>query len=151
MNRQNDKLTVNVFRYMAILYIIIGAVALIGGDYQYYQTNKHRKEAVEITATISRMEPYYSSGGDRCYHVYIDYYYDGVDYKTVPLNYYNAAWNMGDEITVYLGPDEKLEVLPLSASSDQWWYFGMILFGAVFFLVGMVFYVVARKLNNRKG
>ena len=120
---------------------IIGIIFALAGVLLLINNFNINKTAVDVTATISRIdkkeqtEIENGSVKKKVEHdVYIDYAYEGQEFKDVALNYYHVGMNEGDALTVKIDTNN-----PSVCYGDTSMIFPCIaiVIGVVVFLVGL--------------
>lgn len=138
-----------VVRVIVGLFAIFGFVFIIVGILWAVSADSFLKNAAEVSAVISEIESYRGSEGDTSHRVYVDYFYDGQEYKDVRLNEYSSGMYEGKEIQLMLDPDN-----PRRLMSNVGLYIGPIIFiglGTVFAVVGVLSLIwTGRKAHNKK-
>lgn len=122
--------------------ILIAILMLIIGKSEANKT----KEWIPTKAVIQDItkEIYRRSGKTITdYDVYVSYTYDGTEYEDI-LNHYSSSMHVGDEVTIYVNPDNHSE-----SSSGTSYVFIIIgaAFGIMFPLLG-VSVIVATNENK---
>lgn len=139
-----------VVKVVVGLFAIFGFVFIIVGIFWAVSTDSFMKNAVEVSAVISEIESYRGSDGDTSHRVYVDYFYDGQEYRDVRLNEYSSGMYEGKEIQLMLDPNN-----PRKLMSNIGLYIGPIVFigmGVVFAVAGVFSLIgISRKsLKKRK-
>lgn len=111
------------------IFLIVGIVFLAVGIGVLYSGIRFRMNAVETQAVITEIETY-RSGDDTHHSVWVEYEYDGKEYKDIRLNVYNSGMHVGKEITILVDPKN-----PQKVSTE----YGLIFAGGVFLLMGVIF------------
>ncbi|MBE5958836.1 MAG: DUF3592 domain-containing protein [Lachnospiraceae bacterium] len=119
---------------LGVIFIVVGIALMI-------HNNKINKTAVDVQATITKMdrnERHVVEDGktktEVDYDVYVDYSFEGNEFKDVKLNYYTAGMKEGKEITVKINPDN-----PAQCYGDTSMLFPLISIGIglIAFLAGL--------------
>lgn len=136
---------INPMTLISVIFIAVGLIFFIIGCSFFVIGAVNQNKGEEITAVVTAIERYRESDGDIGHHVFVDYEYDGVEYKEMPLNYYSSSMRQGKKISINIDPDEPSHIL---ASG-----FNMI-FGGIFGGSGLVFVIIGGivliKGNKRK-
>lgn len=131
-----------IFGIVGVILIIVSICLMASGM-------KFEETAVEITGTISYIEIYWDSDGDRHHQVYVDYDYQGREFTDVRLGTYSSSMYEGKEITLKVDPENPRNVKTPHSSMIA----GIILavMGLVFVLIGIVPAVLGiRKAAKKK-
>lgn len=131
------------------VFLIVGIVFLAVGITVMVTTNHFRKNAVEITAEITKLAVYRDSDGDRKHRAYVTYQYGDTVFEDIGLNFYRSNMYEGEKIPLLCDPDNPGHVMSSS---------GMILLEAVFIGIGAIFSSIAlifigtvkRKASQKK-
>ena len=132
------------------VFLFIGLGLLAGAVFWTYSASMFKKQAVEIPAEIAAIEAYRNSDGDISHQVYVNYEYDGKQYKMVALNSYSSSMYEGKEITLYCDPEH-----PGKIQEKSLFYMGpiiLMIMGIIFTAVGagMIIGFLRRPLLERK-
>lgn len=140
-NKQNKQIVISrIFMAAGLFVLIIGLVSGIIGM-------NHIRRWDKVTATITKLESYYDSDDDITRHTtYVSYTYNGADYYDVRLSEYSSSMFEGKRINIIVNPDapEKISTGLGSTIFGIMFYVG----GMIFFIVGGVEYVQAKKLKK---
>jgi hypothetical protein len=137
MNKGKKKATGNFyFLIFAVVGILLFAFMLI----QLINNVNFRKNAIETTATISRIT---SSSDDTDHTAYIEYQVNGRTYND-RLSYYSSGLYEGKKIKIYYDPDNPSQIVDGTLLNDIW----PLLLALVFILVGVVPTVTTYKKNR---
>lgn len=102
-----------VFRFgraaSVVVFMVIAAIILSVMGYLTMIGNSMSDGWEEIPATISHIEEV-GYGEDASYDAYVDYTYGGNTYTNRRLNTFMGSWNVGDEITVRIDPENPENV-----------------------------------------
>jgi len=122
----------NIGAFLGIFFTIFGAVFFLIGIIVFIRTNDFISNGVEVDAEISDIHSF--AGSNRHKHdVYVDFEYEGVEYKDVYLNVYIQGMHEGEEIEIICDPDDPYNITIKSAST---------LFLVIFSGVGGVFLII---------
>lgn len=143
----------NTNKFMILLssvFLLIGLGLLAGAVFWTYYASMFKKQAVEIPAEIAAIEAYRNSDGDISHQVYVNYEYDGKQYKMVALNSYSSSMYEGKEITLYCDPEH-----PGKIQEKSLFYMGpiiLMIMGIIFTAVGagLIIGFSKRPLMERK-
>lgn len=137
-----------IFYVFPCVFLVAGVGLLIGGILWLFSSIRFQETAVEITGTITDIETYRDSDGDRHSAAYVSYEFGGELYEDVRLNSYSSSMRRGMDITLYCDPDDPWNVQPKSMT-----YFGPALLGGMgllFALVGGVVLTVMLTVASRR-
>ena len=131
----------SVFGIIGIILIIISICFGISGK-------KFDETAVEITGTIANIESYRDSDGERHHRAYVDYEYQGKQFKEVSLNSYSSSMYVGKEIALKIDPENPEKVRTLHGNMIATIILAVM--GAVFSLIGIITTVLGIKKAAKK-
>ena len=147
---------IGIVGIVAIVFIFVGVCMGIGAFVAKYTMNNFMENAEEVDAVISDIyrdhEAYEhsSSVGSDNSTAYVTYRYDGKKYRDIPISYYSSSMRIGDDITVYVDPDD-----PEVAKTREGFSLVFIVFlilGGVFTGVGVTMICVSastKRFNDR--
>lgn len=115
---------------------IVGVILIIACICMTVSGIKFEKKSEEITGTIAYIEKYYDSDHDRHFRVYVNYEYQGQEYKHVHLNSYSSSMYEGKEITLKVDPENPGRVK--TPHSDLFACIILGIMGVVFSLIGII-------------
>ena len=115
------------------IFLVIGIGLLAGGAFATWKYSAFMSHAEEVTGEVAGVERYYTSDREVSYHVYVNYTYDGVDYKEVPLNSYSSGMYEGKKIKLYCDVDNPGHIMTSSTG---------IIVGSILGGMGILFTVV---------
>ncbi|MGN9019422.1 DUF3592 domain-containing protein [Lachnospiraceae bacterium HCP1S3_C3] len=151
--RENDKNRGSIAFNMIFVIVGIGLIAM--AVFLYLKSSAFKRKAVEVPATISRIESYTttrsSKHGRRTktnYNVYVTYDFDGVTYENIPLGSYTSNMYEGAVITILCDPDN-----PVDIDNKGMLYFPVILLsimGVLFGAGGIIPIVISGKKKSKK-
>jgi hypothetical protein len=128
-----------------LLFSGFGLVFVVVGIMMAMHFSKINKEAVDVTATISRIEVTTKTvrrngrtRNEKEHDVYVDYTFEGEEYEDVNMGFYKTGMKEGQTVTV--------KVLP-SNPGQCYGYTGM-LFPLLFSGLGFLFFVIGLFLKN---
>lgn len=132
-------------KLLAMIFLIIGIVftSMIGVFTAINLNVKNNYTPIEATIVDFAR---HRSGDKSSTLTVVEYSADGQKYENF-LNSYSSTWSVGDSITVYYNP-ENPEQITFDIPIFMFIVFGTM--GIVFIIVGSVFAVKERKLNNKK-
>lgn len=100
--KRKGKLWISLF---SGIFVLVGVALLVGGAFAWIYSRKFQETAVEVTAVITDIDSYRDSDGDRHHNVYVEYGFNGRQYRDVRLNFYNSGMYEGKEIAILCDPD----------------------------------------------
>lgn len=138
----------NTFIYIILgIFAIIGIYALISGVSMLVSNGTSKASNETIMAEITRISKQTNSKGEATYFVFVDYEYEGVEYKDTSLGVYVAAMQEGKEIELLVNPKDPTDIkLPKQDMVDA---VGGIFMGVIFSLVGIIPLIFMYKGNQR--
>ncbi|WP_167954847.1 DUF3592 domain-containing protein [Anaerosporobacter faecicola] len=98
-----------VVRLIGIIFLLIGLGLCAGGIIAGVFTAKFINNADSVIATITDIDSYRDSDGDRNHDVFVTYEVDGQTYDA-ELNSYSSSWHIGKEIKLYYDPENPYDV-----------------------------------------
>ena len=134
----NGKSTIILFVVFGIFFIA-GIAVMIGG-YKLWQQSEHSvQNGDETIAEITDIQKVRKSTSGRkreyTYHVYVKYSYNGQFYEG-ELRYYNSNMEIGDEVTIYVNPDNPTDIIEEDVPMFVLVIMEMI--GGIFTIIGLV-------------
>ena len=134
-----DKMVGIIFAAIGIFFVIV-SIAMSG------MTKRFAERADKIMATISDIETYRDSDGDRHHRVTVTYVKDG-EWHEVKLSNYNSSMDEGDEIEILV---DGTRAISASGTSSGFAIMGAV--GALFAGIGIALAAssVLRKRKQRK-
>lgn len=94
-----------------LVFFGVGLVVTIVGIFVGKSAYSFRKTAVEVEASITNIQRYYDRSTDKYHHnVFVDYEFEGENYKDVPLGFYSSNMRIGKKITILCNPDDPYEI-----------------------------------------
>lgn len=130
-----------IFGIVGVILIIVSICVTVSGM-------KFDETAVEITGTITDIESYRDSDGDRHYQVYVDYDYQGREFSDVRLGTYTSSMYEGKEITLKVDPENPRRVS--TPHSNMIAGIMLAVMGVVFALIGIIPTVLGIKKAAKK-
>ena len=118
---------------LAIVFVLVGIGIIVYGVFSANGTSEFKKNAVETTATVTKIRSEIDAENHVTYQIYVTYSVDGKNYN----EYYTSSRkdaNEGSQIKVYYDKNnpEKMRVT-LSKSSEHF----LIVLGFVFGAIGI--------------
>ncbi|MEG0614397.1 MAG: DUF3592 domain-containing protein [Oscillospiraceae bacterium] len=133
---------------MGILFVVLGAAALIFSLVLMNQHTQFMKTAIETNATITnitstRRTNNSSSHTKRKHTVYISYEVDGKEYDTT-LKHFNSSMDVGDEVPVYYNPKNPEKIQGMSSNFVEYLFAGVSI---LFIVIGILilFFTLKKK------
>lgn len=107
------------------------------------------KTEATIVNIVEVPDPTCTLADDYCsptYEAYVDYTYDGAAYSDVKINYYQSSMKVGDNINIYVNPDNPAEFETKTPN------FLFYIFGGSIIAIGVagVTYQIIRLRKNKK-
>ena len=124
------------------IFAIIGNLLLLAGIILGYFSIRFYAEAVPLKAQITSIGTY----RERYEKVDVSYTYENQEYKDIPLNGYSSTMHVGEEITLYINPQNPQDA---KSKLDLWMPLAVFLgIGIIFSLVGWL--PILRKRRKKK-
>lgn len=136
-----------------IIYIILGIFAILGiysmimGVSMLVSSSTSKASTETVVAEITRISKQTDSKGEVSYFVFVDYEYEGVEYKDISLGVYIASMHEGKEIEILVNPKDPTDIK--ITSQDTIDAVGGIFMGVIFALVGIVPLIFMYKGKQR--
>ena len=111
--------------FITLIYLIV----CMAGILLLYVGHNQRKDSVKVSATISQVTKGRDADGDKDYDAYVNYKYEGKEYKDVHLSYYSMSMKEGKEIKIHINPDNPTKVYASSYLFLFGWF--CIIMGAI--------------------
>ena len=86
-------------------FFVVGLIIFISS----FKMESKLKSFKPFFATITRIECE-GRRDDKFYYTYVDYKYNGIEYKDKNLGYYSPSFHEGDEIEILINPDNPDEI-----------------------------------------
>ncbi len=134
-----------IFKIIGIIYSILGIIILIIGIIQFNNFKKEEATFEHVMAEISRIERT-GSGDDVDHDVYLNYEFKGKEYTDVHVNFYSTGMYEGDEIEVFINPDDSKDII--YGDGAYFAYIAMIM-GLIFAAVGIPILIIPAILNKK--
>ncbi len=139
-NMKTNKTEIILFSIFAI----IGGLLLLAGIVIGYFSIRFHAEAVPLKAKITSIETYREQNE----RVYVSYIYENQEYKDIALGGYSSSMYEGEEITLYINPQNPRDA---KSKLDLWIapavFVGM---GIIFSLVGWIPLLWKRRKKRKK-
>lgn len=116
------------------IFALAGAIVIIVGIFLQKNNAEFLETAETTTAEITHMDRSHDSDGDVNYSVFVEFEVDGKTYEG-NLGQYDSSMYVGKEVTVYYNPENPHN---FKGSSAGFVGYFLIVFGAIFFLVGVM-------------
>lgn len=130
------------------IFLVIGIGLLAGDVFITQKYSAFKSNAEEITGEIASIERYYGSDREEKHHVYVNYTYDGVEYKDVSINSYSSTMYEGKKIKLLCDKDNPHHIMTSSGSLLAVSILGGM--GIVFTLVGGIPLIVIKVKSSGK-
>lgn len=129
-----------IFAFLGILSLIMGVSKLVASG-----VSKATNDTVvaEITTISQQKNP----KGEISYFVFVDYEYEGEEYKEVSLGVYTASMHEGKQIDILVNPKEPTDIKIVAQDTID--AVGGIFMGIIFALVGIVPLIFIYKGKQR--
>lgn len=129
-----------IFAFLGILALVLGVSKLVSSG-----ASKASRE--QITAEITTISQQTNAKGEISYFVFVDYKYDGVEYKDTSLGVYTAGMQEGKLIDILVNPKEPTDIKIVAQDTID--AVGSIFMGVIFTLVGIIPLIVIYKGKQR--
>lgn len=137
-----------------VMPVTIIVVFLIASIFATIQFKGFKYSALEIDATISRIDVEYetdynpdeTSEHTIKYIVYVTYVVDDVEYKDIRLNEYNSTMHVGDIVKIYCDPEDPSKII--STTNMGLIFIVVIAIGTCLYLI--IFPTTIIKENKRR-
>jgi hypothetical protein len=134
--------------------MIVGGIMTVLFAHAIVDDTQFKQTAQQTTATISSIEAYRDSDGERRYNVYIDYEVNGRQYSNISLRFHTRDMQEGQGVSIYYDSDDPTRIAPDRADLPITYVVCLIL-SIVFFLIGLVpiaeiLYALPRKDGARR-
>ncbi|MBR3824066.1 MAG: DUF3592 domain-containing protein [Lachnospiraceae bacterium] len=138
----------NFYPILFGIFGIVGVILIVSSILVFAAGKKFDETAVEITGTISYIDSYWDSDGDRHYQVYVDYDFQGHEFTDIRLGTYTSSMYEGKEITLKVDPENPGKV----KTPHSYMIAGIILavLGVIFALIGIISAVIGIKKSAKK-
>lgn len=124
------------------IFAIIGSLLFLAGIVIGYFSIRFHAEAVPLKAQITSIETYREQNE----RVYVSYTYENQEYKDIALGGYSSSMYEGEEITLYINPQDPQDA---KSKLDLWIAPTVFLgIGIIFSLVGWL--PILRKRRKKK-
>lgn len=131
-----------------LVFSIVGVGLIIGAIVSLIVHINFKKQAVEITGKVSKIETYTDSDNETNHRVYVDYSINGKSYEDVPINFYSSSMREGGAIELLCNADTgKVR----SKSAGIVVFIVLLFMGLVFLLGGIIPLLLALKNKNVNG
>ena len=121
------------------LLVLFGLIFILAGVFTYKGHIEYMKTAEPIMATIEFID-IRGDDEDREYDVFVSYVYQGI-YQETELNFYSSSMYVGQELELYVDPNNPSDVRDNSVSG----FIIFILFGSLAMIIGFMFGYFSRK------
>ena len=136
------------FVYIVLgVFAVLGIFSLIMGVSKLASNGASKANTEQITAEITTISEQKNSKGELSHFVFVDYKYDGVEYKDVSLGVYTATMQEGKLIDILVNPKEPTDIK--ITSQDTIDAVAGIFMGVIFALVGIVPLIFIYKGKQR--
>lgn len=143
-----------------ILYLIfgiftaIGLVMIVAGICIRVNTGNFAEDAMEITGTISSIERYRDIDGDIHHYVYVNFTYNGKEYRNVELSEYSSSMYEGKKITLLFNPEADGTAIIRTKSMINLPAMIVFFIGIIFLIIGLAgiipTYIIGKKVGRKK-
>lgn len=130
------------------IFAVIGLIQIIISVCILNSNRNYEKDSVEITGTISSIEGYKDIDDELYHEVYVDFSYNGKEYKNVPLSEYDNTMYEGKKIQLLFNPEADRIVRTKSMMNLSTLVTGLI--GAIFLVMGIAG-MISTAILTRKG
>lgn len=138
-NANTVRIVGTVFAVLSVVFLLIGIIAFVA-------TTKAENSGDEIEATVTRIEEYSDSDGDRNYRVFVSYTYNGTLYEDVRLDFYDSSTYEGNTITLVVDPKNPTKVLKKGEA-----IFFLLIFGFFFLVFGSIGFTILGVTASGEG
>ena len=129
------------------IFAALGILALVLGVSQLISSGASKASRDQVTATITTISEQKNAKGEIYHFVYVDYEYDGVEYKDTSLGVYVSTMHEGKEIEILVSPKDPTDIkLPNQDSVDA---LASIFMGVIFAMVGIIPMIFMYKGSQR--
>lgn len=125
-----------------IIILLFMGYIVISSSYGYFKLRKCRASWIKSTGVITNIEAHWSirSRGTK-YTAYFKYEYMGVTYDNLDLKYCVTGMKVGDEVDIYINPDNPKEYMAESKNT----FLVSALLGLVFVVTAIICIIVKSK------
>ena len=92
------------------IFLIIGVAMMGAGVGVAIYFGVDNSNYVKVSATITDIDTYTDSDGDRHYEVSVNYEYNGEQYKDIPTNFWETGMYVGEVIDIYCHKDNPTQM-----------------------------------------
>lgn len=115
--------------------LLVGLVLLVGGVSMITRFYQFSQKADKVTALIVEVESERDIHDDIRYTAYVDYSYQGKDYKHLKLNSYEHGMDEGKQVTLLINPEYPEEPETEHASYGIGGMMSLVGIGAVIYSI----------------
>ena len=136
------------------IFAAIGLVMIVAGICIRVNTGNFAEDAGEITGTISSIEKYRDMDGDIHHYVYVNFTYNGKEYRNVELSEYSSSMYEGKKITLLFNPEADGTAIVRTKSMINLPAMIVSFIGIIFLIIGLAgiipTYIISKKVGSKK-